>query len=281
MTPATAAAWPFLIARGRRRGYSVLLAPAWLIAEGDHGFLEDTVGPVDPPATWRSAPAVSPHGRRLSLVWAEHAVTAADVGESAAPRDEHSRPLRLLHGVLCASEAVPDPATAGLAGSREAALATYRRFLADEDRFAVEGSAPFQVTIAAGTQRRTPQPEARPAPAAVSSRSSRSSPLSRGRLTVPVLAGVSAVAAVFTTAAILLSGGPDQPPVPLCPPSSQVPSPSSPPPTTAPAKTSPATKVPLSRSSAAKTPSPTSPSTKEPPATGPASTAPDLTETCR
>ena len=106
---------PFLIARGRRRGYSTLLAPGWLLAANDHGFLEDAVGPVDAPMAWRSGVAVRPGGRRVGLVWAEHAVTSVEAGGPGAgepraggpgaggpgaggggPRRGHSPPLQLL-----------------------------------------------------------------------------------------------------------------------------------------------------------------------------------------
>jgi len=147
----TASGWPFLIARGRRRGYTVLLAPGWLIAAQGHGVLEETVTPVAG-QPWRVAVAGTTQGRRVGLAWAEHPVTGADVtgtpdsGGGAPVRDEHSRPLRLLYGFLCADAMIGDPSGDDLARSRDAALDTYRRFLTDEEHFTIEGSTPFDIT---------------------------------------------------------------------------------------------------------------------------------------
>ena len=138
-----AQAWPFLIARGRQRGYSVLLAPHFLLAEGDYGFLEEATGPVPESDPVRVGVATSQRGRRFGLAWSEHRVTAADVGGTADPRDEHSRPLRLLYGFLSADTTITAPAGADLDHARRAALDTYRRFLTDEHRFTTEPSTPL------------------------------------------------------------------------------------------------------------------------------------------
>jgi hypothetical protein len=131
----TGRAWPFLIARGRRRGYSALLVPGFL---REHGFLEATATPLDDVPS-RAAP--TPHG---VLVWAEHTVTAAEArGE---PRDEYGRPLVLLHGFLC-PDGDPAPPAAALARTRTAALAVYDRFLADEEGFRPERSEPFAIEV--------------------------------------------------------------------------------------------------------------------------------------
>lgn len=132
--------WPFLIARGRRRGYSVLLASGFLIAQQDYGFLEDIVGPVRDGQPYHAATVTTPRGTRVWLVWSDDPATAD--GEL---RDEHSRPLRLFHGFLCTDRVVAEPSSADLAAARAAALDTYRRFLADEARFVIEESVPFAV----------------------------------------------------------------------------------------------------------------------------------------
>lgn len=134
--------WPFLIARGRRRGYTVLLAPGFLIADRDYGFLEDVVGPVRDGAPWRTTTVTTPRGRRLCLVWSDY---PAQTDEQTDLRDEHSRPLRLLGGFLCTDAVVTQPSTADLDAARGSALRTYGRFLADEERFTVEESTPFGV----------------------------------------------------------------------------------------------------------------------------------------
>lgn len=159
--------WPFLVARGRRRGYSTLLAPHQLIAAQDYGFLEEAVGPVPAGQPYRHGTATTARGRSLTLLWAEHPATEADLVDAAgmtgrpsaagqalrAPvlRDEHSRPLLLAYGFVCAAPVSAGSCTAvlrDLARCREAALATYRRFLADEDGFMLAGSDAFALTCA-------------------------------------------------------------------------------------------------------------------------------------
>jgi hypothetical protein len=135
--------WPFLIARGRQRGYSVLLAPRFLLAEGDYGFLEQATGPVRESAPVQADVATSRRGRRLGLVWSEHRVTAEDLSDTEDPYDEHSRPLLLLYGFVCADTTVSAPHGAGLDHARRVALDTYRQFLTDENGFTTQPSAPF------------------------------------------------------------------------------------------------------------------------------------------
>ncbi|RSM48746.1 hypothetical protein DMA12_06410 [Amycolatopsis balhimycina DSM 5908] len=143
----TGRAWPFLVARGRRRGYSALLVPGFL---REHGFLEATAIPLDDVP---SRAVATPHG---VLVWAEHAVTAAEArGE---PRDEYGRPLVLLHGFLC-PDGEPVTASAALAWTTTAALTTYGRFLADEEGFRTDRSEPFPIEVAAVARPRVAPPE--------------------------------------------------------------------------------------------------------------------------
>jgi hypothetical protein len=151
--------WPFLIARGRRRGYSVLLAPAFLHEE--YGLLEEVAGPVTAAEPVRVAAARSSRGHDLGVVWSEHRVTAADIADGTEPRDEHSRPLRLLYGFVCQETVLSRPADTDLARALAAGLDTYRRFLAGEQRFTVESSAPFDLHTA-GTSRPAAPPEIRP-----------------------------------------------------------------------------------------------------------------------
>lgn len=136
--------WPFLVARGRRRGYSTLLVPGYLLDEGRYGFLEETAAPTGSAPFRVAAVAGSAH-----LVWAEHAVTRDDAGGD--PHDEYGRPLRLTYGFLC-PRGRPRPAPAELRHALDTAQAVYRRFLAGEDRFAAEPSGPFalaEVTVPA------------------------------------------------------------------------------------------------------------------------------------
>lgn len=151
--------WPFLIARGRRRGYSVLLAPAFLHEE--YGLLEEVAGPVTAAEPVRVAATKNSRGHDLSVVWSEHRVTAADVADGTEPRDEHSRPLRLLYGFVCQETILTRPADTDLARSLASGLDTYRRFLAGEQRFTVESSTPFDLRTA-GTSRQAAPPATRP-----------------------------------------------------------------------------------------------------------------------
>lgn len=135
--------WPFLVARGRQRGYSVLLAPPFMIQALDYGLLEQVVGPVS-----AAQPVRTTSTRDLCIVWSEHAVTGTDVADGSEARDEHSRPLRLLYGLVSPDATVLKPSEVDLEHSCLAALDTYRRFLADEKRFTVEPSTPFDLRSA-------------------------------------------------------------------------------------------------------------------------------------
>lgn len=193
-------AWPFLVARGRDRGYSVLLAPDVLVADGDYGFLEEQAVPSHTDAV-HVADGRSMRGRRVCLVWTEQMVSAADVGTGETPRDAHSRPLRLLLGFLCMGPTVATPAAADLDAARSAALSTYRRFLADEDRFTAESSAPFPMrsTLTAATAVRG---EAAPG---------------RKRFTAPaVFAAVAVAAAVVVAVLMAWPSQPSREPLPPC-----------------------------------------------------------------
>ncbi|MEU0791132.1 hypothetical protein ABZ342_13780 [Amycolatopsis sp. NPDC005961] len=190
----TGRAWPFLIARGRRRGYSALLVPGFL---REHGFLEATATPLDEVP---SRAAATPHG---VLVWAEHAVTTAEAG--GEPRDEYGRPLVLLHGFLC-PEGDPVAAPAALTRTDALALSVYQRFLADEEGFRAERSEPFAIEVAAVARPRFPSRVSPPA-----------EPARPVRGLVWAGAGVLAAVGVVIAVVGFASAGSDEvPPPPRC-----------------------------------------------------------------
>jgi hypothetical protein len=180
--------WPFLVAAGRRRDYRTLLAPEPLVAVLDYGVLDEVVRPSGPAPT--VVDATTRAGRRISVVFATHLLTPADLGppgsSAAGVRDEHGRPLRLIYGFVCLDASVGEPAGADLAHARTTALETYRRFLADEDRLTVEASAPFPVRSGTVTRPVAPTaPVGRRAPTVLA-----------GTVAVAVLAVLGAGAAV-------------------------------------------------------------------------------------
>ncbi|MEU6399791.1 hypothetical protein ABZ867_22810 [Streptomyces cinnamoneus] len=139
-------AWPFLVARGRYRGYRTLLAPDFLLADGDYGVLDDFVKPGTAAEQVQVVPVVTRSGRPLTVVHTTHQVTAADVEQ--APRDEFGRPLQLMYGFVCDEGQVGAPDPADLDACRETAIAVYRRFLGDEEGFTVEAGRQFPLRSA-------------------------------------------------------------------------------------------------------------------------------------
>ncbi|GIH03517.1 hypothetical protein Rhe02_15840 [Rhizocola hellebori] len=134
--------WPFLIAAGRHRDYSILLAPEFLVQDLDYGFLDEVVKPGT-----GQPQVVDVHtraGRRLTVVSATHPLTPADAAET---HDEHGRPMRLLYGFVCVHRIV-EPDRADLEAAFAVALDAYRRFLRDEDSPVVTAGQPFTLRSA-------------------------------------------------------------------------------------------------------------------------------------
>ncbi|MGN9907760.1 hypothetical protein ACTMTJ_09420 [Phytohabitans sp. LJ34] len=140
--------WPFLVGAGRRRDYSVLLAPDFMLADSTHGRLGEVVAPTPVDAPPRVIEVSTSTGHRLEIAYATYLVSAADV---AQPRDEHGRPLRFMYGFVCRAGQIETPATADLDAARAASLATYRRYLAEEDNFRTAASTalPLRSTVTA------------------------------------------------------------------------------------------------------------------------------------
>lgn len=117
--------WAFLVARGRRQGFRARLVPAVLAERGLAGLVEEN----------RSAGGVT-------LISRQHRIRGEDV-DTAGVLDEHGRPLDIRYGFACVDGTIAAVDEADLATALTQALATYRRFLADESGFAMELSAPF------------------------------------------------------------------------------------------------------------------------------------------
>jgi hypothetical protein len=135
--------WPFLIGAGRRHEYRTLLAPDFLVAGSEYGLLDRyvrrTADGENRVVQIRAAP------RALWIAYTTSTVTPADVPD---PRDEHSRPLQVHAGFVCAGALLGEPDATDLAVAREAGMAVYRRYLDDEDRFGVEASAAYPLRSA-------------------------------------------------------------------------------------------------------------------------------------
>jgi hypothetical protein len=72
----TPVGWPFLVAAGRRRDYTILLAPDFLVADLDHGVLERVTGPDGEDGRPTTVDTRSGRGRRSGRA---RAAAAADL----------------------------------------------------------------------------------------------------------------------------------------------------------------------------------------------------------
>ena len=183
--------WPFLIAPGRQRDYSLVLAPDFLVAASSHGVLEAAVRPGDERDPARVLEVQDTAGRPLTVAYRTHLVTAQDVGAQTDPRDTSGRRLRFMYGFVCLTVWVPAPAAEDLAATLDVALARYREFLADEHAAGVLAAPSFALRSVT-TSARPPRPAATSAGAATESRPS----LLVGPRRWVILAGVAVVAVI-------------------------------------------------------------------------------------
>jgi len=123
--------WPFLVAPGRRRDHTTIVAPRVLVEHLDYGILEAQASP-GPPGT---VEASSARGLRLFIAYWTEPVN--DV------RDEHGRPLRMIYGFVCLDGTPATVEDADRRAALDAVRSAYRAFLADEDGQTVVSSAPF------------------------------------------------------------------------------------------------------------------------------------------
>lgn len=154
--------WPFLVARGRERGYRTILAPGFLTERRLHGLLSDAANGQGPREIEVERPGVG----RLTLVCRTEQMTEAELdggrGEGLAT-DEHGRPLEILYGIVCRGRLGGHVDEGDLGAARAEALASYRRFLAEENGFGVDTSDAFAlrgVTAVADAAPPKPAPRA-------------------------------------------------------------------------------------------------------------------------
>ena len=151
--------WSFLVARGRRKGYRTVLAPAFLTAAQPprRGF---QLGQRRGPGAWRGPyrRARRRPGRPDDDSFRTELLTAADLNGRSAPEpglptDEQGRPLELLYGIEARGPLSGPVADADMRAARSEALRSYRRFLDQEERFDVDASLPVVLHGVTAAQR--------------------------------------------------------------------------------------------------------------------------------
>ena len=160
MTEATYG-WPFLVARGRERGYRTILAPGFLTERRLHGLLSDSAHGQGP----REVEVERPEVGRLTLVCRSEQVSEAELdggrGDGLAT-DEHGRPLEILYGIVSRGRLGGRVDEGDLGAARTEALASYRRFLAEENGFGVDTSDGFALRgVTTVADAAPPKPERR------------------------------------------------------------------------------------------------------------------------
>jgi hypothetical protein len=149
---------PFLVARGRRRGYRTILAPGFLVESQLQGVLSTS---ADGDATGtREVHVDRPEIGPMTLVYRTERVSPADLNGHGPAKDEHGRPLEIVYGLVCRGRLHGCGDPADLDAARVEALRSYCRFLADESGFAVDTSRPLAL-------RAVPEPAAAAEPVAV------------------------------------------------------------------------------------------------------------------
>jgi branched-chain amino acid transport system substrate-binding protein len=157
--------WTFLVARGRRHGYTTVLAPDFLVAEGRGELLSEAIGGAGmAPGARRVVELADPDIGSATVSYTVERLTNADLdgpeADDALLTDEHGRPLEILYGILTRERLSGPAGDADLVRARDEALRSYRRFLAAEDTFVVERSAaaPLDAPRAAAQRSTIPPP---------------------------------------------------------------------------------------------------------------------------
>ena len=207
--PEAARGWPFLVARGRHRGYRTVLAPDFLARRNLQGVLSDSAtGDGLELGRARTAEVDAPAVGPMTLCFRIERVSAADVnghlpGEDAIATDEHGRPLEILYGVVARGRLSGPVHDGDLGAARSQALRSYRRFLEQEDAFDVDASPAFALRGVSAMAPSAPAPPPR-TPSAPPAPAPRPTPTPERRLAIGALATV-AVAAVLVMVVLWLA----------------------------------------------------------------------------
>ena len=143
--------WPFAVSAGRRRDYTVIAAPDFLVDLGAHGALADVAAPI-PAEQPARVTTMQAGGRRWSLAYRTKVVdpddltwsseTGAADPESGRLLDEHGRPLRLIYGFVCSQEITTvDPWD--LERAHRSVRASVAGLLSEEETFRSRRTAAF------------------------------------------------------------------------------------------------------------------------------------------
>lgn len=204
--------WPFLVARGRETGYQLLLAPDFVLAGRAAGLLlAEVSGEVPAQGPPQVSTLAGPSGP-LAVVQRTVRASRGDVGEQERPEapllDRAGRPILLGFGFVTPGVQVTVVDDADLWPAQEAALATYRRFHADEHDFVPEASSAYPLRSTVG---RPPAPAPVAAPPAAPAWSAEVLPTRppeppRPRLLLPAL-GVVALLLVVLGVFVFRGGG--------------------------------------------------------------------------
>lgn len=195
--------WPFLVARGQRLGYRVVLAPDFLVRTRQHDLLAEYVGAGPAGPGGQSVVEMpSPEFGPLVVTYREEPAAAAELvpgSETDTLRDRHGRPLELLYGVVTGIPSAPVDGS-DMAQARAAAIEAYRRFLADEEGADVQPSPgyppdaePPQPQVPAVARQERPVPARLPVPPAGR----------RGRNWIVIVAALVVVVVVVVVAVLV------------------------------------------------------------------------------
>lgn len=140
--------WPFLVARGRRKGFRTVLAPAFLVERRQDWQLAEAIDGGPPRSAGARTAELDAAVGLLTIVYQTEPLAAEDLDELPAQADrrltdEHGRPLEVVYGIVARGRLREEVDPGDLRDARSQAIASYVRFLDDEDGFDVDRSTPF------------------------------------------------------------------------------------------------------------------------------------------